>query len=220
MPTTVHIPLVGRAARAHARAARRDHAHHRGGAGATISASPPRASPLPASTRTPAKAACIGARRSTSSRPPSPSCVAEGIAVTGPHSADTLFHAEARSTYDAAVAMYHDQALIPIKTLAFDTRRQRHARAAVRAHLARPRHGLRTSPAPARRARTASSPRCAWPARSAGAGPRTCRSAAPMSRERRGSEPRRLAAAARGDPRARAVGARRASARTSSSIST
>jgi 4-hydroxythreonine-4-phosphate dehydrogenase len=45
---------------------------------------------------------------------------AEGVAVTGPHSADTLFHAAARRTYDAAVAMYHDQALIPIKTLAFD----------------------------------------------------------------------------------------------------
>ena len=45
---------------------------------------------------------------------------AAGIAVTGPFSADTLFHAEARSTYDAVVAMYHDQALIPLKTLAFD----------------------------------------------------------------------------------------------------
>jgi 4-hydroxythreonine-4-phosphate dehydrogenase len=45
---------------------------------------------------------------------------AEGLAVTGPHSADTLFHAEARAGYDAAIAMYHDQALIPIKTLAFD----------------------------------------------------------------------------------------------------
>ena len=45
---------------------------------------------------------------------------AEGLAVTGPHAADTLFHAEARGTYDAAVAMYHDQALIPLKTLAFD----------------------------------------------------------------------------------------------------
>jgi 4-hydroxythreonine-4-phosphate dehydrogenase len=44
----------------------------------------------------------------------------EGIVVTGPHSADTLFHVEARTAYDAAVAMYHDQALIPIKTLAFD----------------------------------------------------------------------------------------------------
>jgi 4-hydroxythreonine-4-phosphate dehydrogenase len=45
---------------------------------------------------------------------------AEGIAVTGPHSADTMFHAEARRVYDAAIAMYHDQALIPLKTLAFD----------------------------------------------------------------------------------------------------
>jgi 4-hydroxythreonine-4-phosphate dehydrogenase len=46
---------------------------------------------------------------------------AEGLAVTGPHSADALFHAEARRGYDAAIAMYHDQALIPLKTLAFDT---------------------------------------------------------------------------------------------------
>lgn len=45
---------------------------------------------------------------------------AEGLAITGPHSADTLFHAEARARYDAVIAMYHDQALIPIKTLAFD----------------------------------------------------------------------------------------------------
>lgn len=45
----------------------------------------------------------------------------QGLDVTGPHSADTLFHAEARKTYDVAVAMYHDQALIPVKTLAFDT---------------------------------------------------------------------------------------------------
>jgi 4-hydroxythreonine-4-phosphate dehydrogenase len=45
---------------------------------------------------------------------------ATGVAVSGPHSADTLFHAEARSAYDAVVAMYHDQALIPLKTLAFD----------------------------------------------------------------------------------------------------
>src|SRR5690606_14436913 len=45
---------------------------------------------------------------------------AEGLNVTGPHPADTLFHAEARTRYDAVIAMYHDQALIPIKTLAFD----------------------------------------------------------------------------------------------------
>jgi len=46
--------------------------------------------------------------------------VAEGINVSGPHSADTLFHARARATYDAAICLYHDQALIPIKTLYFD----------------------------------------------------------------------------------------------------
>lgn len=45
----------------------------------------------------------------------------DGLNVTGPHPADTLFHATARKTYDAVLAMYHDQALIPIKTLAFDT---------------------------------------------------------------------------------------------------
>lgn len=43
-----------------------------------------------------------------------------GINVTGPASADTLFHEAARQAYDAALCMYHDQALIPIKTLAFD----------------------------------------------------------------------------------------------------
>lgn len=46
---------------------------------------------------------------------------AEGLAITGPHPADTLFHARAREGYDAVIAMYHDQALIPLKTLAFDT---------------------------------------------------------------------------------------------------
>ena len=44
---------------------------------------------------------------------------ARGFAVTGPLSADTLFHEEARKTYDAALCMYPDQALIPIKTLSF-----------------------------------------------------------------------------------------------------
>src|SRR6266700_3740722 len=43
-----------------------------------------------------------------------------GIEARGPLPADSLFHAAARTTYDAALAMYHDQALIPIKTLAFD----------------------------------------------------------------------------------------------------
>lgn len=45
---------------------------------------------------------------------------AEGLDIRGPLPADTMFHARARATYDAALCMYHDQALIPVKTLAFD----------------------------------------------------------------------------------------------------
>ncbi|MEO7053656.1 MAG: 4-hydroxythreonine-4-phosphate dehydrogenase PdxA [Rhizomicrobium sp.] len=44
---------------------------------------------------------------------------AKGFSVSGPLSADTLFHDEARKNYDAALTMYHDQGLIPIKTLSF-----------------------------------------------------------------------------------------------------
>ena len=45
---------------------------------------------------------------------------ASGINVSGPYPPDTLFTAQSRSTYDVAICMYHDQALIPIKTLDFD----------------------------------------------------------------------------------------------------
>jgi len=44
----------------------------------------------------------------------------EGVDVVGPLPADTMFHERARANYDVALCMYHDQALIPIKTLAFD----------------------------------------------------------------------------------------------------
>ncbi|MBY4891606.1 4-hydroxythreonine-4-phosphate dehydrogenase PdxA [Rhodobacteraceae bacterium N5(2021)] len=44
---------------------------------------------------------------------------AAGMTISGPSSADTMFHAGARAHYDAALAMYHDQALIPIKTIDF-----------------------------------------------------------------------------------------------------
>jgi 4-hydroxythreonine-4-phosphate dehydrogenase len=46
--------------------------------------------------------------------------VADGIDARGPLPADSLFHSHARAGYDVALCMYHDQALIPIKTLAFD----------------------------------------------------------------------------------------------------
>jgi 4-hydroxythreonine-4-phosphate dehydrogenase len=45
---------------------------------------------------------------------------AQGMRIAGPLSADTMFHPRARATYDAAICMYHDQALIPVKTLDFD----------------------------------------------------------------------------------------------------
>ena len=45
---------------------------------------------------------------------------ADGWRVSGPHPADTMFHARARANYDAALCMYHDQALIPIKALHFE----------------------------------------------------------------------------------------------------
>jgi 4-hydroxythreonine-4-phosphate dehydrogenase len=45
---------------------------------------------------------------------------ADGMDAVGPLPADSLFHRDARARYDVALAMYHDQALIPIKTLAFD----------------------------------------------------------------------------------------------------
>jgi 4-hydroxythreonine-4-phosphate dehydrogenase len=53
-------------------------------------------------------------------RPAVAQLVAEGHDVTGPYPPDTLFHAAARARYDAVLAMYHDQGLIPLKTLAFD----------------------------------------------------------------------------------------------------
>ncbi|MEC9368308.1 MAG: 4-hydroxythreonine-4-phosphate dehydrogenase PdxA, partial [Pseudomonadota bacterium] len=46
---------------------------------------------------------------------------AAGLDVSGPHPADAVFQPRQRRRFDAIVAMYHDQALIPIKALAFDT---------------------------------------------------------------------------------------------------
>ena len=62
----------------------------------------------------------IGREETTVIGPALAALKAEGLDVIGPLSADTMFHAAARARYDAAIAMYHDQALIPIKTLAFD----------------------------------------------------------------------------------------------------
>jgi 4-hydroxythreonine-4-phosphate dehydrogenase len=52
-------------------------------------------------------------------RPAAEALRAEGLNITDPLPADTLFHEEARARYDAVVCLYHDQALIPVKTLDF-----------------------------------------------------------------------------------------------------
>lgn len=62
----------------------------------------------------------MGLEDETVVRPAIDALRAEGIDVFGPLPADTLFHARARAGYDVALCMYHDQALIPAKALAFD----------------------------------------------------------------------------------------------------
>lgn len=62
----------------------------------------------------------MGDEEATVIRPVLDRLRAEGMALTGPLSADTMFHPAARDGYDAAVCMYHDQALVPVKTIDFD----------------------------------------------------------------------------------------------------
>jgi 4-hydroxythreonine-4-phosphate dehydrogenase len=62
----------------------------------------------------------MGREEITIIRPAIEALKAEGLDIVGPLSADTMFHAKARARYDAALTMYHDQALIPVKTLAFE----------------------------------------------------------------------------------------------------
>ncbi|SFI49330.1 4-hydroxythreonine-4-phosphate dehydrogenase [Phyllobacterium sp. CL33Tsu] len=62
----------------------------------------------------------MGMEDETIVRPAVETLLAEGIDARGPLPADTMFHAAARTQYDAAICMYHDQALIPVKTLGFD----------------------------------------------------------------------------------------------------
>lgn len=62
----------------------------------------------------------MGMEDETIVRPAVETLRAEGIDARGPLPADTMFHAAARTQYDAAICMYHDQALIPVKTLGFD----------------------------------------------------------------------------------------------------
>ncbi|HEX4847236.1 MAG TPA: 4-hydroxythreonine-4-phosphate dehydrogenase PdxA [Novosphingobium sp.] len=62
----------------------------------------------------------MGSEEATIIAPAIAALQAEGLDVTGPHPADALFTARTRETYDVALCMYHDQALIPLKALDFD----------------------------------------------------------------------------------------------------
>ncbi len=62
----------------------------------------------------------MGTEESTIITPAIKKLIDHGIDATGPWPPDTLFHSAARETYDAVICMYHDQALIPIKTIDFD----------------------------------------------------------------------------------------------------
>lgn len=62
----------------------------------------------------------MGTEEQETIRPAIEALQAEGIDATGPHPADTLFHPDARKTYDCALGMYHDQVLVPAKTIGFD----------------------------------------------------------------------------------------------------
>ncbi|HXV00296.1 MAG TPA: 4-hydroxythreonine-4-phosphate dehydrogenase PdxA [Caulobacteraceae bacterium] len=61
----------------------------------------------------------IGEEEETIIAPAVHALQAEGVAASGPHPADSLFHEAARASYDAVLCMYHDQALIPVKMLDF-----------------------------------------------------------------------------------------------------
>ena len=62
----------------------------------------------------------FGTEEEQTIRPAVETLRAAGIDIVGPLAADSMFHLQARAGYDAALCMYHDQALIPFKTLAFD----------------------------------------------------------------------------------------------------
>ncbi|MDH3232917.1 MAG: 4-hydroxythreonine-4-phosphate dehydrogenase PdxA [Alphaproteobacteria bacterium] len=119
VPVTVHLPLadvagtltsdmIVAAGRATAEALRRDFAI--AAPRLVVAALNPHAG----------EAGALGAEERAIINPAIETLRADGIEVSGPAPADTLFHARARATYDAALCMYHDQALIPLKTIDFD----------------------------------------------------------------------------------------------------
>ena len=86
----------------------------------------------------------------------------QGIDATGPYPPDTIFLAARDGKFDAVVAMYHDQGLIPVKLLAFDQAVNLHDRPADHPHQPRPRHRVRHRRPQPRQPRLACGPRSSW----------------------------------------------------------
>ena len=119
VPVTTHLPLARRTAQPDQRPDRIARARGASRTPAQLRNSPSRGSRCRGSTLTPAKAASSAREEIEIIGPAIAALAAEGWRVTGPHPADTMFHDSARANYDAALCMYHDQALIPIKALHF-----------------------------------------------------------------------------------------------------
>ena len=103
----------------HRRADRRDRPHRRRAISGGASASPNPRLAVAGLNPHAGESGAIGDEDERIVRPAVEALRAEGIDARGPLPADTMFHPAARARYDAALCMYHDQALIPAKTLAF-----------------------------------------------------------------------------------------------------
>ena len=119
VPVTIHL-LARCAGAAHQRAHGRDRAHRRDAiCKSRFGIARPRLAVAGLNPHA-GEDGSLGHEEQTVVAPAVEALRADGIDARGPLPADTMFHAAARSTYDCAVCMYHDQALIPIKTVAFD----------------------------------------------------------------------------------------------------
>ena len=121
VPVTVHIALAEAPRAADPGAHRLDGAHRRQGHAGTVRRSRGRGSPSPGLNPHAGEGGAMGREEIETIAPAIATLRAEGLDVAGPLPADTMFHAQARARYDVALTMYHDQGLIPVKTLAFDT---------------------------------------------------------------------------------------------------
>ena len=206
VPATVHIPLTAVAAALTAALLRRDDPHHGRRARARFRHRPSRASPSPGSTRMPAKAARSGARRCELIAPGVAGAARRGAGRDRPAPPTRCSMPRRARAYDAASCMYHDQALIPLKTLAFD----RGVNVTLGLPFVRtsPDHGTAFAIAGTGKARPDSL--IAALRLAARARPRRAetRRSGRMHEPRAAAQPRRPAAAARGDPRATALRAK------------